>query len=131
MRGSCMACVPASCVASLVSTRRMADMGEASPSGGKRKKPGRTGAGETCRVVRNSLSIVYFLSCTSTCGKTTCVQFLNSFLGEQSFECVELQRPACSLCRDTVTTDGFFDVTHPSSATPVSKHEQECGGFTT
>ena len=43
------------------------------------------------------LTTVYFLSCTSTCGKTTCVQFLNSFLGEQSFECVELQRPACSL----------------------------------
>ena len=40
MRGSCMVCVPASCVASHVSTRRMADMGEASPSGGKRKKPG-------------------------------------------------------------------------------------------
>ena len=40
------------------------------------------------------LTTVYFLSCTSTCGKTT---YVCSFLGEQSFECVELQRPACSL----------------------------------
>ena len=46
MRGSCMVCVPASCVASHVSTRRMADMGEASPSGGKRKKPGRSRSAE-------------------------------------------------------------------------------------
>lgn len=94
MRGSCMVCVPASCVASHVSTRRMADMGEASPPAAVsvRSQAGR----EPERPV--VWSETHYLLSTSCRVRVRAVRPpVCSFLGEQSFECVELQRPACSL----------------------------------